>query len=248
MNYKEFTHKELLNILDVVQSAIRVKDETGFCTILEKIRELVCADYAVCGLGEVRKDRLSRIVRIVNLNYSDEWLNAYAAEKLFQKDPIIRCQFQFFGTHLWSEAFKLFSEEPYLRFMHLASDFGLKYGIASGVNGPGLDTGSIFSFAGEKKRFTTHHKKILDILIPHVHQALLRVCRRADLLTRAALTEREKEVIQWMKEGKTNWEISKILNISERTVKFHIRNIQDKLDAVNKTHAVAIAMEQSLIS
>jgi DNA-binding CsgD family transcriptional regulator len=37
------------------------------------------------------------------------------------------------------------------------------------------------------------------------------------------------------------------LNISERTVKFHIQNIERKLDAVNKAHAVAIAMEQDLI-
>ena len=51
-----------------------------------------------------------------------------------------------------------------------------------------------------------------------------------------------------MKAGKTNWEISVILNISERTVKFHVQNIERKLNAVNKTHAVAIALDQNLLT
>ncbi|WP_447973005.1 LuxR family transcriptional regulator [Nitrospira sp. Kam-Ns4a] len=39
------------------------------------------------------------------------------------------------------------------------------------------------------------------------------------------LTKREREVLEWMKEGKTNWEIGRILGISERTVRFHVGNI-----------------------
>jgi DNA-binding CsgD family transcriptional regulator len=47
--------------------------------------------------------------------------------------------------------------------------------------------------------------------------------------------------------GKTNWEISLILNISERTVKFHIQNTMEKLQASSRAHAVAIALGEGLI-
>jgi two-component system response regulator FixJ len=64
----------------------------------------------------------------------------------------------------------------------------------------------------------------------------------------AALSLREKEVLNWLKKGKSSWEISTILNIGESTVNFHITNIMQKLNAVSRTQAVAIAVEQGLIN
>lgn len=62
------------------------------------------------------------------------------------------------------------------------------------------------------------------------------------------LTAREIEVLNWLKEGKTSWEISMILKRSERVIRFHIDNILKKLNATNRTHAVAIAMGNNIIS
>lgn len=56
---------------------------------------------------------------------------------------------------------------------------------------------------------------------------------------RSLLSEREKEVLGWLKQGKTSWAISVILNISERTVNYHVGNILRKLGVCNRTHAVA---------
>lgn len=64
---------------------------------------------------------------------------------------------------------------------------------------------------------------------------------------KAALTEREKEVLQWIKDGRSTRDISRILNISERTVKFHVSNIIQRLGAENRTHAVAVAMGRALL-
>lgn len=61
------------------------------------------------------------------------------------------------------------------------------------------------------------------------------------------LSEREMEVLRWLTTGKTSWEIAQILLISERTVNYHVQNIIRKLDAVNRAHAVAIAIMAKLI-
>jgi DNA-binding NarL/FixJ family response regulator len=61
------------------------------------------------------------------------------------------------------------------------------------------------------------------------------------------LTERELELLQWMVEGLSNKGIAEKLFISENTVKYHIRNILQKLGAQNRTEAVATAMRQNLI-
>jgi DNA-binding NarL/FixJ family response regulator len=64
---------------------------------------------------------------------------------------------------------------------------------------------------------------------------------------RKSLSQREKEILNWLKNGKSSWDISVILGISERTVNFHIDNIKQKLNATSRTHAVAIAVENELI-
>lgn len=63
----------------------------------------------------------------------------------------------------------------------------------------------------------------------------------------ASLSEREKEVLRWISRGKSTWDISEVLDITERTVKFHVSNILEKLDCINRAHAVAVAIGQELI-
>ena len=62
-----------------------------------------------------------------------------------------------------------------------------------------------------------------------------------------ALTEREREILRWAREGKSNLEIGAALDISALTVKNHIQKILRKLGASNRAHAVALAMSQGLL-
>ncbi|MGQ0666240.1 MAG: response regulator transcription factor [Nitrospiraceae bacterium] len=62
------------------------------------------------------------------------------------------------------------------------------------------------------------------------------------------LSPRELTVLLWMKEGKTNWEIARILGLSERTIRFHIGSIFEKLDVTSRTQAVARALGAGLIT
>ncbi len=62
------------------------------------------------------------------------------------------------------------------------------------------------------------------------------------------LSPRELTVLRWMKEGKTNWEIAQILGLSERTVRFHVGGIFEKLDVTSRTQAVARALGAGLIA
>jgi DNA-binding NarL/FixJ family response regulator len=58
-----------------------------------------------------------------------------------------------------------------------------------------------------------------------------------------ALTEREQAVLDMMVAGKTsNRELAELLGLSENTVKFHVRNILDKLQLHNRAQAVGHAL------
>ncbi|MFG2748733.1 response regulator [Streptomyces xanthophaeus] len=69
----------------------------------------------------------------------------------------------------------------------------------------------------------------------------------AEALPRAALTEREEEVLQLMATGLSNPDIAQSLVVSLETVKTHVGNVLTKLGAQNRTHAVVIAYESGLV-
>lgn len=62
--------------------------------------------------------------------------------------------------------------------------------------------------------------------------------------TQTLLTPRELEVLATMAEGMTNKSIARRLDISLHTVKFHVESVFRKMDAHNRTEAVAIALER----
>ena len=61
------------------------------------------------------------------------------------------------------------------------------------------------------------------------------------------LSERELKVLQLMVQGKSNREIGEALSIVEGTVKFHARNILEKLGAGDRLQAVTIALKRGLV-
>jgi DNA-binding NarL/FixJ family response regulator len=61
------------------------------------------------------------------------------------------------------------------------------------------------------------------------------------------LTNREKEILQTLSGGATNKEIGNALNISEHTVKIHLKNILKKLHVNNRIQAAVYAHQQGLI-
>lgn len=91
----------------------------------------------------------------------------------------------------------------------------------------------------------------LTMLAPYVHIAISRVFDHKQLETQgldekklnpfmATLSTREAEISRWIACGKTNWEIGRILGISDKTVKTHIQNILFKLRASSRAQVAAL--------
>ncbi|MCA9939196.1 MAG: response regulator transcription factor [Anaerolineales bacterium] len=89
-----------------------------------------------------------------------------------------------------------------------------------------------------------------SLLQPVVASKLLQQMRgvQEEVDMAETLTPREMEVLQLLARGLQNKEIAAALVISERTVKFHVSSILGKLDAGNRTEAVAVAAQKGLIT
>jgi DNA-binding NarL/FixJ family response regulator len=69
----------------------------------------------------------------------------------------------------------------------------------------------------------------------------------AEYMGQEDLTPRELEVLKLIRDGNKNKQIADQLSISETTVNFHNKNIVDKLQAKDRTHAVTIALRRGLL-
>jgi DNA-binding CsgD family transcriptional regulator len=63
-------------------------------------------------------------------------------------------------------------------------------------------------------------------------------CKNLITKNKSDITTRELECIQWAADGKTSWEISQILSISQRTVDFHLANCISKSNSANRQQAI----------
>lgn len=72
--------------------------------------------------------------------------------------------------------------------------------------------------------------------------------RLAERLAQSALTPREREILQLVRRGRSNKEIGAALFIAEDTVKRHVSNLMQKLQADDRAQAVAEAIRRGLIS
>jgi DNA-binding CsgD family transcriptional regulator len=94
---------------------------------------------------------------------------------------------------------------------------------------------------------TTHSLAELKILGNYFHSHML---RRNGIDTSEALvvSARELDCLRWVAAGKSAWEASVILGISERTVRFHLNSAREKLNCTTTTQAVAKVVAQQLIA
>jgi DNA-binding NarL/FixJ family response regulator len=80
---------------------------------------------------------------------------------------------------------------------------------------------------------------------PRLHPALL--SRRATQ-TQRMLSKREREIMDLLAQGLTGEQVAEQLFLSPETIKTHIRNAMNKLEATTRVHAIAIALRDGFIS
>jgi DNA-binding CsgD family transcriptional regulator len=193
-----------------------------------------------------------RIPLYIN-SYPPDWIKFYTDEHLSNDDVIMKYANLQTRPYSWSEAKNRFDLTKRQRLVFgLGSEAGLSSGATVPINGPGKAR-AVFSVAnrqneGDFALLFNEMRHALHLFATYAHEKILALELHKKKPNPSILTPREIETLTWTSRGKTRWEISKILGISEETTKFHIENCCAKLEAQNKTHAAAIALINGLIS
>lgn len=186
--------------------------------------------------------------------YPGEWRQRYTANGYMAIDPTVsHC-----ATHLipisWDQIKRLENENDRIRrFMGEAREFGLNNGNSFPIHSAQGEF-AMLNLATSKNHVQSK-SAILEampcasLFSAYLHETVRRVLEHQVIsLSKVRLTDREKQCLLWSAEGKTTWETSHILGVSERTVVFHLQNAVSKLNAVSRQQAVARAVSLGLIA
>lgn len=223
---------------------------------LESLRELTAAQIGNYGfkkfsyLGLNPPDSPNRSV--VESTYPEDWINEYRANQFIFLDPTLNraktslLPFKWDGSKMIKKV-----NSAQKNFFHLGGDFGIKRGVVIPVHAPGGEFAAM-AFAtdeglDELQPVWEHKKHELHMIGIYYHAAIWEniLKRRTDSVP--SLSPREVQCLQWSAKGKTAWETSEILGISEYTAKSYLKTAMEKLGTHNRVHAVSKALVYGLI-
>jgi DNA-binding CsgD family transcriptional regulator len=227
--------KEFQRLGEIMHLARLVDNVGKLSHLTELIGRWIPHQYAGCGVFNIRKCELS----VGYCSYGREFAHLYQTQG-FLTDPSIQL---LQSTHVsMTSSDDVPSVEVPKAVVGLKLDFGIQTCLSAGIRGA-LGVCTYFVFSNFDQKAQGRLRTLLYIVGPHLHLAYMRATTPGT--TQAGeisftLTPREEEIMKWVAEGKTNWEISIILHVSLNTVKFHLKNIYDKLGGVeNRWDAIA---------
>jgi len=183
--------------------------------------------------------------------YSPDWEHCYVENNLFNVDPILRHGLASITPIDWTQLKDLSQKEK--SFLAQRLDYGIgKRGLTFTVRGPFGDIGVFSVNTNHSKNkwasYKNAHMSDLHLIATYFHESILRSQDKFRQKNADILTERELECLKWCTVGKSYWETSVILGISERTVNFHMTTVRQKLNAMSNAQAVAKAVIQGIVS
>lgn len=119
--------------------------------------------------------------------------------------------------------------------------------IRSGAQGYLLKSLGTEEFLAGLERLARGELAISNQDISRIVEGLVGLVNQPPDPPKDALTDREAELLQLVAEGLSNKAIAQQLSVSENTVKYHIRQILQRLDAQNRTEAAILAIQNGLI-
>ncbi|HEY0975099.1 MAG TPA: LuxR family transcriptional regulator [Solimonas sp.] len=238
---------DLVATLDLIDAALQTRTQEQFQRLMGLAGGLVPIENSHASVADLDEHgAIERTRHQININFPTGWLQAYRQQRLITEDPVAKHLFVSDRPLIWGQIRQSNREAADRRFYGRAAEFGLRDGFSFGARFVRSRSASFFSCAGAGLTSDRRHITIIQYMVPHLHSALAKV-HTSLLKSQPLLTPREIEVLNWAKFGKTNWDISVQMGISERAVKYHLANAMFKLHAGNRSQAVAVALSQGLI-
>ncbi|KAA0985558.1 LuxR family transcriptional regulator [Pseudomonas sp. ANT_J12] len=181
-------------------------------------------------------------------NFPQAWNTEYEQNQFRAIDPVVAHCNQSMLPILWTE--DVFSRTPWL--WQALQQQGLQHGWSQSFHDEESGLCSMLSLARSHCPITAYelyeNLGFTVFIGRHLHTLAAKgLPKKIPRPSTPPLSVREVEVLRLSADGKTAYEISRILNLSERTVNFHVHRAIEKLGVCNKIAAVCAATRAGAI-
>ncbi|WP_319496177.1 LuxR family transcriptional regulator [uncultured Cohaesibacter sp.] len=191
----------------------------------------------------------------VATDYPEDWIRYYIEQDYQQIDPVCIYSLKRPVPFFWKDAVESLRRDPHidpslLARSSLVMDQGAEAGVADGIGMSFINRyGEVAGFGISRERVEpTHDYTVLSTIYLAASMFHDKFLSLHSNVATPSLTEREKDILAWAAEGKSDWEIATILGIKHPTVRYHWSNIFKKLDATNRLLATAIAIQKKIVT
>jgi LuxR family quorum-sensing transcriptional regulator LasR len=186
----------------------------------------------------------------ISSDYPNQWRATYDELQLHAVDPIVSHCLESALPMLWEA--DTFKGREQNEFYEQACDYGLRSGISYPICGPAGQFGVLSFASGDPEHDANNHNfdalAALALIRDYAFESSAKFIGKAPSgPANVKLTPREFECLKWVMNGKSSWEISRILRCSEATINFHISNFKKKFNVHTRQQAVVKAIKAGLI-
>jgi LuxR family transcriptional regulator, quorum-sensing system regulator CviR len=245
---KYVSKNDALIMLEIANASLLCKTEKGYRKLIARLNELIFFDHSISALIDMHNISCENMNACsINSGYPVEYLETYTNRKYQLIDPLYKSFLKTYDVQNIHELKNQNNDISINSVVRLCNDFGITNSYLYGIFSSNNTTFTVFTISGKQIKNKQRTKAIIKYLMPFLSRALKTLVPVSAAQDVPIITSSELEILKWLKEGKSSWEISNILGKSERVINFHTGNIINKLNANNRTHAVAIALEHNLI-
>lgn len=191
---------------------------------------------------------LSKRPGLVN-HFPKPWIEHYTKSGYMDYDPIYTRSVSVRGAFSWTsiEAMPMSKKERSI--MEQRKEVGLKNGFSALIPGPmGELVGMSVATDNPDMDVDKNCSSRVYALMNQFHLRFMDIASAPLALPHVKLSSREKSVLLWASQGKSNNDIATILSISPKTVEFHFSSIFKKMGVNSRVLAVLKAINLRLIA
>jgi LuxR family transcriptional activator of conjugal transfer of Ti plasmids len=176
--------------------------------------------------------------------YPVEWTDHYLQQSYERVDPVIVKALTTPEPFEWGQEFPSTRlTKPQCALLDEAAHFGIRSGFTVPIHDPRRPIAAV-TFAADERRASfqrriEQHGRVLQLMAMYFHAQARRRLMPNRVIDGVALSPRELECLEWAAQGKSAWEIGRLLNISRRTAAFHLDNAKMKFGVRTVCQAVA---------
>lgn len=243
------SRRELDETLEYLRNIERAQTPEDVCKAILKAVNHYGFQKILAGTIPMRgANKRQQQSNVVLHDWPTGWSERYFSNGYLFVDPAIKRLTSDVRPFLWNELDPMCRDDPMAaRVMNEAGDFRLKTGFTVPMITLDGDVAG-FSLAGEALELPPNAAGMITLVANYALGHALNLGTKKREAMQLGITSREHEVLQWAAAGKSEWEISEILNISEHTVDKFLRDVRVKLGAVTRTQAIAEAFRLHIIS